>query len=98
MKQCPQDPPTAPREPQRAFRAPKQIPKTHPKKRARTFDIYMPAQIRLRTARTTYNSMHMAEGDSGTKIMFAYALRKTRLRENLTPPLRSAVIVLTRKI
>ena len=49
------------------------------------------AYARLRTARKTDNSMQMAEGGFGTKINNAYAFRKTRLRENLTPPLRFAI-------
>ena len=42
--------------------------------------MFMPAHIRLRTARKTYNPMHVAEGGSGTKSImltlheeFAYA-------------------------
>ena len=59
---------------------------------------YQPTFVyaRLRTARKTDNSMQMAEGGFGTKINNAYAFRKTRLRENLTPPLRSAIMLPTR--
>ena len=56
------------------------------------------AYARLRTARKTDNSMQMAEGGFGTKINNAYAFRKTRLRENLTPPLRSAIMCLRVKL
>ena len=52
---------------------------------------FIKAHIRLRTNSKTSNSKQMAEGGFGTKINNAYAFRKTRLRENLTPPLRSAI-------
>ena len=52
----------------------------------RTLDIFIPAHIRLRTARTTYNPTHVAEGSSGTKSIMLTLLEKLAYAKTLRPP------------